>query len=276
MRAHAALLTLALASALPGCRQPSADLKLPDPVGAEPPAGTGPSLIVEAPPAPGPEPELILDPSAVDDRLASLIDGERYRVAYDLDHPWAGASVPLVTIVVFTDYQCPYCAKLDDSLRQLRAHYPELRVVWRQYPLPFHGEAELAARYTLAAQQQGAHLQIHEWAFDNRHALSVAGFEHEAEALGLDVDRLRADAASDWIVERVASDKAAAQALGITGTPTSFVNGRLLSGAVPIEQFEAIIAEELQLADALLVEGSERREVWARILAASAPGPIVR
>src|SRR5690606_33497548 len=111
---------LVLLTALTACRQPTAQLELEDPRGVEPSGIGSPAVFVEAASVPDPGP--ILDWSEVDDRLSDLIDqsgGERYRVDYDADHPWLGSTAPLVTIVVFTDYQCPYCGRLDESLRSL-------------------------------------------------------------------------------------------------------------------------------------------------------------
>ena len=131
-RPRLALLSLAL---LLGCRQPPAELPLAEPAGVEP-SGVGASAVfVEAPQLADPGP--ILDWAAVDDRLAQLIEGQRYRIDYDVDHTWTGATSPLVTIVVFYDYQCPFSARLAEALAELQPIYGDtLRVVWRQLPLP--------------------------------------------------------------------------------------------------------------------------------------------
>src|SRR5262245_3880331 len=110
MRARLAPLSLVM---LLGCRQPTAELQLEEPSGVEPSGVGSPSVIVEAPQQPDPGP--ILEWHGVDDRFADLIEGLRYRIDYDADHPWSGASSPLVTIVVFYDYQCPYSKRLTET-----------------------------------------------------------------------------------------------------------------------------------------------------------------
>lgn len=264
-----------LAVCLIACPQPTAELGLEDPRAAEASGIASPSVFVEAPAVPGPGP--ILDWTKVDGQLSDLIEGERYRVDYDADHPWIGSTDPLVTIVVFTDYQCPYCKRLDDTLTQLLPQYAHfVRIVWRQYPLAMHHNAELAARYALAAHAQGRFAPMHEWLFVNTRSLSRSSVEAHATAIGLDPRRLHADVDGGWIGERVAKDKQFGRTIRINGTPTFFVNGRVFSGALPEAKLKTIIAEERELAERLIAAGSERREVWARLLAASDPGPIAR
>ena len=265
------------------CRpQPSAALVLDrDP--ADPqvePSGLGDAPTVFVEPATrsttrevGPE----LDWTKVDDRLAGLIQAtgqDRSRVPYDDDHPWVGASAPMVTIVVFSDYQCPYCKKLDDTLAALQVQYGnDLRIVWRQMPLPMHAQARLAAKAALAAHAQGAFVPMHEWLFANQRNLSTETIENEAAQLGLDLVRFRADLGGDWLENRIKSDEDFAKHVHVTGTPGFFINGRKVSGAQPAETISATIDEELQLGRELVAAGSGSLEVWARILAVSDPDP---
>lgn len=263
------VLTL-LCALLLACRQPSAQIEIPQAIGAEPTGFAGPNnVIVEAPAvvATGP----LLDWRLVDGGLAHLVDGERYRIDYDAEHPWAGASSPLVTIVVFSDYQCPYCERLNSSMISLLQRYPQqLRVVWRQFPLAFHPDAKLASSVALAAHEQGQFAVMHEWLFANSRSLSRESIERQAFDAGLDVQRLLSEVDSDWFAARVEADIEFGQAFAITGTPTYFVNGRPFVGVRSLEDIEAIVSEELLVAERLLGAGASPNDVWARILAASA------
>lgn len=281
MRAHL-WLALSLVIGSLACRpQPSATLALgsgPDDPQAEP-SGLGEAATVfvepagEKAPVVGPE----LDWTKVDDRLSALIVGSghpRSRVTYDGDHPWTGASAPLVTIVVFSDYQCPYCQKLDDVLGALQFQYAQdLRIVWRQMPLPMHAQARLAAKAALAAHAQGAYAPMHGWLFANARNLTNETIEAEAAALGLDLTRFRADIASDWLEDRVSADEDLAKHVHVTGTPGFFVNGRKFTGAQSAEAITVTIEEELQLGRDLVAAGSGQLEVWARFLAVADPDP---
>ncbi|HVI02300.1 MAG TPA: thioredoxin domain-containing protein [Enhygromyxa sp.] len=273
MRVRPRLLALLSLTTLLGCRQPTAELTLTEPSGAEPSGVDSPPVFVEAPRPPEPGP--ILEWNAVDDRLASLIEGARYRVDYDADHPWTGASSPLVTIVVFYDYQCPFSKRLHESLLPLLSSYGDsLRVVWRQLPLASHPQAELAARHALSAHAQQLFEPMHAWLFDNAKSLSPSNIQAQAGALGLDPMRLSADVDSEWIAGRVQADLELASTRGIRATPTFFINGRLFRGALAPDALEAAIREELAAAQRLVEAGSERREVWARFMAAADDGVI--
>ncbi|MFV8755672.1 DsbA family protein [Nannocystaceae bacterium ST9] len=275
-------LALALLLGALACRpQPSAELELASDPAAAPaePSGLGEAatVFVEAAndraPVVGPE----LDWTKVDDRFASLIQAsgqDRTRVPYDDDHPWSGASEPMVTIVLFSDYQCPYCKKLDETLVGLQRQYGnDLRIVWRQMPLAMHPQARLAAKAVLAAHAQGMFAPMHEWLFANSRDLSAATIEAEAANLGLDLVRFRADLTSDWLERRVQDDEDLGKHVHVTGVPGFFVNGRKFSGAQPDEMITATIDEELALGRELVASGSSPREVWARILAFANPDP---
>jgi protein-disulfide isomerase len=267
-----ARLALSLVTLL-GCRQPPAELKLEEPSGAEPSGIRSPGVFVEAPQQPDPGP--ILEWQNVDDRFVDLIEGQRYRIDYGIDHPWSGASSPLVTIVVFYDYQCPYSKRLTETLSSLLPDYSDsVRVVWRQLPLPSHREAVVAARYALSAHAQGQFELVHTWLFANQSSLSRQGLLDQTQAFGLDPMRLQADLDSDWIAERVQTDLDFAGSRGLTSTPLFFINGRPFRGATGREAIEVTIREELAAAERLIAAGSERREVWARFMAAANDGVV--
>jgi protein-disulfide isomerase len=273
--ALASLITTSLLTLL-ACRQPTASLELPDPREPEPSGLASPSVIVEAPtPAPARSTgSLVLDWTTVDNSLAGLIASShpRLRVDYDASHPWVGAELPLVTIVVFSDYQCPFCARLDETLNSLLlAHPGDLRVVYRQFPLAMHQHARFAAALALAAHDFGQFGAIHGWLYEHGDRLDRPAMLGRLRELVPNSHPIVGDIDAGLYDARIDEDIALAQRFGVSGTPSSFINGRDFSGARPIEELEAVIREELGLAEQMLAAGSPREQVWARIMAAAAP-----
>ncbi len=148
--------------------------------------------------------------------------------------PAVGPDDAPVNFVVFTNYQCPWCAKLDRRLAALQRDYPQqLRVVWRNLPLPMHENARPAARAALAASEQGRFKEFSKLLYRNQCSLNEEQFEEFALEAGLDLARFREALASGRLGQRLDADKALAKRLGVTGTPTSFINGRRVNGAWP-------------------------------------------
>jgi protein-disulfide isomerase len=170
------------------------------------------------------------------------------RVKVDLaGAPLKGDAAAPVTVVVFSDFQCPFCARAVGTLRALEEKYGDrVRFAFKQRPLSFHGNARTAAAAALAAADQGKFWQFHDALFAHQQELDRASLERRAEELGLDLARFRTalDAGAE---ARIAADEAEAERLGVTGTPTFFVNGRKVVGAQPPEVFAAVIDEELRL-----------------------------
>ena len=166
-----------------------------------------------------------------------------------IDHaPARGPDRAPVTIVVFTDFECPYCAKLDARLRDLEVLYPgRVRLVYKAHPLPMHAHAKLAARAAAAADAQGKFWPFYERLFSHQKALDRAALDAYAADAGLDLDRFANDLADARTGDTVAADLADGDALGVTGTPTLFVNGRRLTGARPMT--ELVDAVDRALAD---------------------------
>ncbi|MCC3298477.1 thioredoxin domain-containing protein [Arthrobacter caoxuetaonis] len=141
---------------------------------------------------------------------------------------------PKATLVLFTDYQCPYCAKMDTLIEQAKADYgDQVRIVVRNYPLPKHQNAEPSARAVEAAAEQGALEQMAAKVFEHQQDWKSASnvdeiFAGYAEELGLDMDQFTADYNSDTIKDRVARDLKDAQDLQVKGTPTLYLDGQTL------------------------------------------------
>jgi protein-disulfide isomerase len=164
--------------------------------------------------------------------------------------PVKGRAEAPVTVVVFTDYECPFCAKAEVTLRAIEAQYgQDVRVAWKNHPLPFHKDAQLAAKAALAAHEQGKFSEYHDALFAHQKELDRASLERHAEDIGLDMTRFRAAMDSGRIEAQVAADSAEASRLGVAGTPTFFVNGRRVIGARPLADFRSTIDEALERRD---------------------------
>lgn len=169
----------------------------------------------------------------------------RERIDVAATGPALGPLDAPVVIIEFSDFQCPFCARAVPILKALHDRHPDdVRIVFRHMPLSFHGNARIAAIGAVCAEAQGRFWDYHDALFANQKALGRDDLIAQATALGLDSGAFATcldDPASAAVVD---SDNATAVALGLTGTPTFFVNGLKLTGARPLEQFEAIIAEE--------------------------------
>ncbi|QRN93650.1 thioredoxin domain-containing protein [Archangium violaceum] len=182
--------------------------------------------------------------------------------------PVLGSADALVTLVEFSDYQCPFCSRANATVEQLRKQYGnKLRVVMKENPLSFHPRAKPAALAALAAGEQGKYWEYHDKLFSNSKALEDADLEKYATEIGLDLNRWKADMTNPKLSALIDRDQALAGKLGANGTPAFFINGRFLSGAQPIDNFKAIIDEELGKAEALTRSGTPANQVYAAILA---------
>lgn len=148
----------------------------------------------------------------------------------------AGRDDAARTVLVFTDFECPYCKRLDGQLRDLAAR-GDVRVVVRNKPLPMHAHARLAAKAAIAADKQGKLAEMTKELFAHQDELDREALFRHAEHIGLDLVRFRLDL-DGWDTEaRLAEDEALAAKLNVRGTPTSFVDGKRVVGAQPIARF---------------------------------------
>ena len=165
------------------------------------------------------------------------------------------ANAPL-TIVEFSDFQCPYCARVTATLKRvLEEHGQDVRLVFKNYPLPFHKEALLAAEAAMAAGAQGRFWEMHDLLFAGQDKLSIADLEKHAEALKLDMSRFRSDIASHRFKEIIEKQMEEAGAVGVRGTPNLFFNGRLVKGAQPYENIKNLVEEEIRNGKELKASG---------------------
>ncbi|XXF75278.1 thioredoxin domain-containing protein [Myxococcaceae bacterium GXIMD 01537] len=207
-------------------------------------------------------------PSAAAARPAGArpVDATVFKVPVE-GSPMHGNADALVTLVEFSDYQCPFCSRAHATVQQLEKEYgAKLRVVMKQNPLSFHPQAKPAALAAMAAGEQGKYWEMHDRLFANQKQLDDASLEKYAREIGLNVEKWKADLSSPRFTEVIARDQALAGKLGASGTPAFFINGRFLSGAQPIDNFKAIIDEELGKAEALVKSGTRPGQVYAAIL----------
>jgi len=152
-----------------------------------------------------------------------------------------------VTIVAFSDFQCPYCAKGRDVLEQVQARYPtEVRLVFRDFPLEFHDNAMGAAQAARCAGEQEAFWAMHDTMFENQRGLDLEGLVAMGTKIGLDEAEFVACLDSGRHEEAVLADLDAGKKVGVSGTPAFFINGIMLEGAQPLESFAQIIEGELR------------------------------
>ncbi|MDP3278324.1 MAG: thioredoxin domain-containing protein [Deltaproteobacteria bacterium] len=184
--------------------------------------------------------------------------------------PVNGPNSALVTIIEFSDFECPFCSRVEDTMRQIHERYGnKVRVVWKNAPLPFHQNAEPAARASVAAHRQGKFWQMHRLMFQNQRELTQPNFERWATEIGCNLERFRADMNSPQTAQEVAADKALAERLSAQGTPNFFINGTNLVGAQPLERFTAVIDQVLARAETL----QPRNRVYAQMVDSPVAAP---
>jgi protein-disulfide isomerase len=164
----------------------------------------------------------------------------------DAASPAKGPTGAAVTIVEFSDFQCPYCSRVEPSIDETLKAYPDqVRLVYRQFPLSIHPFAEKAAEAALCAQDQGKFWELHDAMFANQQALAVEQLKSKAAELGMNADTFDKCLDSGEKAAKIREDMAAGAAAGVNGTPALFVNGRFLNGAVPFNEIQKLVDDEL-------------------------------
>lgn len=143
--------------------------------------------------------------------------------------PVKGGKNAVVTIVEFSDFQCPYCSKLQPTLKEVLKAYPmDVKLVFKDFPLPFHQQAQNAARAAHAAGEQGKYWEMHDMIFENFNMLSEEKFKEFASKIGLDMKKFAADFSSNKYDRQIEEDKHLGESSGVRGTPTLFMNGKMM------------------------------------------------
>jgi len=174
-----------------------------------------------------------------------LMDVARVDVA-EANSPAKGPATAPVTIIEFSDFECPFCSRVNPSIEEAIATYgDQLRVVFRQFPLNIHPRAPKAAEAALCANEQGKFWEMHDAMFADQRKLEIADLKAKASSLGLDQAKFDACLDGGKMAAQIAADMADGQKAGVTGTPAIFINGRAISGAVPFADLAKVIDDEL-------------------------------
>jgi protein-disulfide isomerase len=185
------------------------------------------------------------------------------------DPVWGSRSAP-VTLVLFSDFQCPFCSKVEASINQLKDKYgkDKLRIVWKNNPLPFHPNARPAAIAAEAVFRLGgsaAFWKFHEAAFANQKDLSPEKYEQWAAEAGVDRVKFKDMITKPEVAAKIDADMNVGKTVGVTGTPASFINGVFLSGAQPIDKFTSAVDEQLAAAKSAIASGTKPDKVYAKL-----------
>src|SRR5450432_2270998 len=160
--------------------------------------------------------------------------GDKVDIPLD-DAPSTGSAVAKLTIVEFSDFQCPFCVSATPELQAfLKAHPGQVRLVFKEFPLEIHSQAGVAALAALAAQKQGKFWEMHDAIFAAKGHFDRATLMTLATMLGLNRKQFEADMASEALAKTVTRDVDEGVKFGVNGTPTIFLNGRYFNGAITL------------------------------------------
>jgi protein-disulfide isomerase len=179
-----------------------------------------------------------------------LFDAPRHTIDVSKDDPAIGSASAPVTLVEFSDFQCPFCQRVAPTLKQIKEKYGDkVRVVWKDFPLTqIHPQAFKAGEAAHCAADQGKFWEYHDQLFANQQSLQPNDLKKHAADLGLDATVFASCLDTSKYGERVRDGVAEGSRLGVNSTPTIYINGRVLSGAQPFETFVTVIDEELSKA----------------------------
>jgi protein-disulfide isomerase len=185
------------------------------------------------------------------------------------DPQWGKPNAP-VTIVEISDFQCPFCSRVEPTLTQLRQKYgpDKIRIVWKNNPLPFHKNARPTAEAAMTVfglAGSDAFWKFHDTAFANQQTLSDENYEKWAKEAGVDVSKFKAAYASKKFGAKIDDDMAVAKKVDASGTPAFRINGVTLSGAQPIDKFTEVIDAQLAEAKKLVASGTKPADVYVTL-----------
>jgi protein-disulfide isomerase len=203
-------------------------------------------------------------------------DKSVWRVLVQDDDPIRGPKDALVTMIIFSEFQCPFCKRVEDTLKQVTAAYPnDVRMVWKDNPLPFHPRAKPAATLArLVYKQKGekAFWEMHDALFDSQPKLEDDDLKALAEKAGVKWDDVKSAIDTNKFGEKIDGSVELANDVQARGTPHFFINGVRLSGAQPLDAFKKSIDEQLAKAKALVAKGTPKAKVYDELMK-DAKGP---
>ncbi len=160
--------------------------------------------------------------------------------------PFFGPEDAKVTIIVYSDFQCPYCTRAVPTVNQIKEKYGDrVKVVFKDFPLSSHQYAQKAAEAAQCAHEQGRFWEYHDTLFANQGSLGIASLKQYASGLGLNTEQFNSCLDSGKYAAEVQKDFSDGRAAGVSGTPTFFINGKKLVGAQSFSAFESLIINEL-------------------------------
>ena len=163
------------------------------------------------------------------------------------ESPHKGKEGAPVTLVVFTDFECVYCSTWSETLESMLKTFPDdIKIVYKNFPLSYHKQAKLAAAAALAAREQGKFWEMHNLLYRNRTALTRADILGYAKELKLDSAQFEKSLAGEEITQLINQDKTQGKTLGVRNIPTTFINGRSLTGSPPPTFIKGVIEEILE------------------------------
>ncbi len=200
-------------------------------------------------------------------RLGKAVANPRYKI--NANGPWKGEKDALVTIIEVSDFQCPFCSRVEPTMKKIMKDYAgKVKVVWRNNPLGFHKNAMPAAEasyviYKLKGDK--AFWTAHDKFFKNQRGLTKEFLANTAKELGVNMTQYNDMISKHVFLSKIKADQRAANVLGARGTPAFFINGRFLSGAQPYANFKKIIDVELAHAERILKTGVSKANLYKKI-----------
>ncbi|HTU63810.1 MAG TPA: thioredoxin domain-containing protein, partial [Polyangiales bacterium] len=160
--------------------------------------------------------------------------------------PAHGPKESKVTVVEFSDFQCPYCSRAATTVTDLKKKYGDkVLFVFRQYPLSFHENAHISAEASLAAHEQGKFWELHDKMFENQKKLDRASLDGYAKDVGLNVAAFKKALDDKKYKDAVDAELKLGEEVAVDGTPTMFVNGKRVSNPTSVEEVSKVIDEAL-------------------------------
>jgi len=180
-------------------------------------------------------------------KYAARVTLEPLREAVPAEGPSRGPKDARVTIVEFSDFQCPFCGQMAPLLKQVQDKYPkDVRLVYRQLPLvDIHPNSLIAAKAAVCASEQGKFWEMHDAMFADQNALTAEGLKKTAATSHLKTKPFDACLDSQATADAVEADSKAGTEYGVAGTPGLFINGRFFNGAIPMDLLLAVVDDEL-------------------------------
>ncbi len=177
------------------------------------------------------------------------LNAEKIAKISTADAPAFGPAGAKVTIVEFSDFECPFCSRAADAAHAIKAKYSDkVRFVFRQFPLPFHPNAHVAAEASLAANAQGKFWEFHDKMFANQKALDRPSLEGFAKEVGLDVSKFKQALDQKTYAATVDAEMKLGEEVAVDGTPTMFLNGARVANPTDVAAISAQIDQVLAAA----------------------------